>query len=165
MQLFAYGTSASDRGTCVTIPLFLILSSHSKILYLYNERGRLFTLRNGITFQVPNDPRLGYLLSKDVDHHYNNFTLGFYVKVNPYLPSSPISFAECNGSGLSHFSVGRDTRTECLVGICLAGSQEACPTPTQRIRLCVSGVALQILRYSSLGFGNLKASTVLGFLL
>jgi len=42
----------------------------------------MFTLPDGYTFHDTNDPRLGYLLSKDVDFHYNNFTLGFFVQVN-----------------------------------------------------------------------------------
>jgi hypothetical protein len=48
---------------------------------LYADSRKMFTTLNGHTFSDPNDPKLGVYLAREIDHHYNNLSLSFYVQV------------------------------------------------------------------------------------
>ena len=44
-------------------------------------RKGVFTLRNGLPIMDIYDPDNGILLSKEIDYHFSNFSLGFYQAV------------------------------------------------------------------------------------
>src|SRR5437762_353132 len=59
------------------------LQTFTKISQVYTDRGKVFTTKDGSRYTDLNDPRLGLLLSPDIDIHYNSFTGSILLQVCP----------------------------------------------------------------------------------
>ena len=65
-------------------PLPSHLQNFTEISQVYRDRGEVFTTKDDTRYTDLNDPRLGLLLSPDIDIHYNSFTGSISLQMCPF---------------------------------------------------------------------------------